>query len=127
MHIDIQARNFSLTDALNGHVIRRLGFALSSKDEHIQRVRVRLSDINGPRGGADKCCHIQVILPHLGDVVIEDTEVDLYAAIDRAADRAGRTVGRRLARLRDRERSSRHAEQTLVSEDADTVKETEIR
>jgi len=100
MQIDIQARNFSLTNALRGHVERRLGFALSSKDDHIMRIKVRLSDINGPRGGADKCCHIQVVLPHLPDVVIEDTETDLYTAIDRATDRAGRTVGRRLVRLR---------------------------
>lgn len=106
MQIDIQARNFPLTQALRGHVERRLGFALSTRDEHIQRTMVRLSDINGPRGGADKCCHIQVVLTHLADVVIEDTEADLYAAIDRAADRVGRTVGRRLARQRDRDRSS---------------------
>lgn len=106
MQIDIQARNFSLTDALSWHIKRRLDFALSSNYDHIQRVTVRLSDINGPRGGADKCCHIQVRVPHLADVVIEDTEVDLYAAIDRAAERAGRTICRRLTRLRDRERSS---------------------
>lgn len=106
MQIDIQARNFLLTNALRGHVERRLGFALSSRDEHIQRVRVRLSDINGPRGGEDKCCHIQVIIPHLPDIVIEDTEEDLYVAIDRAADRAGRTVGRRLTRQRDNGRTA---------------------
>jgi len=106
MQIDMQARNFSLTKALRNHIKRRLGFALSSRDDHIQRIVVRLSDINGPRGGEDKCCHIQVVLPHLPDVVIEDTEADLYAAIDRAVDRAGRTVGRRLVRHRDRDRSS---------------------
>lgn len=104
MRIDIQARDFSLTDALRGHVRRRLGFALSSADEHIQRVMVRLCDINGPRGGADKRCRIQVLLDRLPDVVIEDTESDLYTAIDRAAGRASRTVGRRLARVRDRSR-----------------------
>ena len=106
MQIDIQARNFSLTDALRNHIERRLSFALSSRDDYIQRVMVRLSDINGPRGGTDKCCHIQVVLPQLTDVVIVDTEVNLYTAIDRAADRAGRTVGRKLARHRDRARSS---------------------
>ncbi|MBF0470375.1 MAG: HPF/RaiA family ribosome-associated protein [Gammaproteobacteria bacterium] len=116
MQIDIQARNFPLTSVLRGHVKRRLGFALSARDENIMRIKVRLSDINGPRGGADKCCHIQVVLPHLPDVVIEDTEVDLYAAIDRAADRAGRTVGRRLARHRDRGRLSRlHDIETITN------------
>jgi len=115
MLIDIQARNFSLTQALREHIKRRLGFALSSRDEHIQRIVVRLSDINGPKGGEDKCCHIQVILPKLSDVVIEDTEVDMYVAIDRAADRAGRTVGRRLDRQRDNSRSSfKHDMKTII-------------
>ena len=98
MQIDIQARNFSLTDALRGHAERRLRFALTRCDDHIQRVVVRLSDINGPHGGADKRCHLQVMLNGLPDVVVEDTEADLYIAIDRATDRAGRTVVRKLNR-----------------------------
>ena len=87
--------NFSLTDALRSHAEWRLRFALTYFDNHIQRVVMRLSDINGPRGGTDKRCHIQVVLKGLPDVVIEDTEADLYIAIDRATDRAGRTVERR--------------------------------
>ena len=117
MQIDIQARNFTLTNALRGHVERRLAFALSTRDDHIQRIMVRLSDINGPRGGEDKRCHIQVVIPHLADVVIEDTEEDLYAAIDRAADRAGRTVGRRLTRQRDKTRSTGQHEIAPLTED----------
>lgn len=105
MQIDIQARQFPLTDALRAHVKRRLGFALSNRDEYIQRVIVRLSDINGPRGGDDKKCQIQVVLNPLPDVIIEDIEADMYVAIDRAAERASRTVGRRLSRLRDQMRS----------------------
>lgn len=101
MEIDVQALNFSLTDALRTHVERRLVCALARNADHIQRVVVRLSDINGPRGGADKCCHIQVMLRHLPEVVIEDTEADLYVAIYRALDRAGRTVARGLARQRE--------------------------
>ena len=105
MRIDIQARQFDLTDALRERVKRRLDFALSAHYMNIQRIVVRLSDINGPRGGNDKCCHIQVILPHLSDVVIEDTQSDLYVAIDRAANRAGRTIKRRLDRQRVKGRS----------------------
>ena len=119
MQIDIQARNFSLTHALRGHIERRLGFALSTRDDHIQRVKVRLSDINGPRGGEDKCCQIQVVLSQLTDVVIEDTEVDMYSAIDRAADRAARTVGRRLNRQRDKSRSAGLHEQVSLTESAE--------
>lgn len=106
MQIDIQARNFSLTKALRSHVERRMRFALGTRDEHILRVKVRLSDINGVRGGVDKCCHIQVVLPHLPDVVIEDTELNMYEAIDRASDRASCTISRKLARQRVNSRSS---------------------
>ena len=106
MQINIQARQFPLTDALSSHAERRLRFALTSCDDHIHRVVMRLSDINGPRGGADKRCHLQVVLTGLPDVVVEDTEANLYVAIDRATDRARRTVGRRLARQRDTARAS---------------------
>jgi ribosome-associated translation inhibitor RaiA len=47
---------------------------------------------------ADKRCHLQVVLAGLPDVVVEDTEADLYVAIDRATDRAGRTLVRKIDR-----------------------------
>ena len=101
MQIDIQARDFSLSDALRSHAERRLRSALTCCDDHIQRVAMRLSDINGPRGGADKRCHLQVVLAGLPDVVVEDVEADLYVAIDRATDRAGRTLVRKIGRQQD--------------------------
>ena len=99
MQIEIQARNFSLTRAMRMHIERRLGFALSACYRHINRILVRLSDINGPRGGNDKRCHLEVMLPGQA-VVVVDTEADLYVAINRAAARAGRTVMRQLRRKR---------------------------
>jgi ribosomal subunit interface protein len=120
MQIEIQSRHFPLTQALRGHVTRRLHFALSSRYEQIQRILVRLSDINGPRGGNDKCCHIQVVIPRLPDVVIEDTETDLYVAIDRAADRTSRTVSRRLARQRNKNRHRSLLNKALTDDSAQT-------
>ena len=102
MQIDIQTRGFSLSEALRQQVLRRIGYFLSSRYDQIDRIAVRLFDINGPRGGDDKCCRICVSLPRQSDVVVEDTEADLYVAISRAADRATRTIGRRLSRRRQR-------------------------
>jgi len=115
MQIDIQARNFTLTNAIQSHVNRRLSFALGSRDEHIQLIRVRLSDINGPRGGEDKSCRIQVVLPKLSDVIIEDVETDLYTAIDRAVDRASKNVDRRINRHRDNRRSLYNSQTQLFT------------
>ncbi|MGD8572706.1 MAG: HPF/RaiA family ribosome-associated protein [Gammaproteobacteria bacterium] len=102
MRIDIQALNFSLTDAMRVHIERRLSYALSTRHKHIVRIWVRLCDINGPRGGNDMRCQIQVILPGQPAVIVEDTESNLYVAIDRAIDRANRTVSRRLSRRRNK-------------------------
>ena len=98
MQIDIKAHKFYLTDSLRNYAERRLRFALTCCNDHINRVVMRLSDINGPRGGEDKHCHLQIVLSGLPDVVVEDTELNLYVAIDRATDRAGRAVVRKIDR-----------------------------
>lgn len=102
MQMDIQCRGFDLTEGLRDYAQKRLAYSLSHGDAHIGRVMVRLSDINGPRGGEDKRCHLEVRLKGLPEVVIEDTQADLYVAIDRAAERAGRTLARRAVGARCR-------------------------
>ena len=101
MRIDIQTRGFNLTDGLRAHTERRLHFALGWARHDVRKAVVRLYDINGPRGGSDKRCQILNQLPRTQDVVIEDTESDLYVAIDRAAARAGQALDRRLSRQRE--------------------------
>ena len=97
MLIAIHSRGFPMTDAIEDHVHKRLGFTLARGGNRIGRVVVRLSDLNGPRGGIDKRCRIEIRLGGLPAVVVEDVQSDLYTAIDRATGRAGRTVNRRLA------------------------------
>jgi putative sigma-54 modulation protein len=100
MQIAIQSRGFELTPALRAHTERRLQFALHWAGRDLRSVNVRLSDINGPRGGNDKRCTIQLVLGEQS-LLIEDTEADLYIAIDRAVDRSKRQLTRRLERLRE--------------------------
>jgi len=109
MRMEIRSQGFSLTEALRDYVRKRLAYGLSYGDQAISRIRVQLSDINGPRGGLDKRCQIEVQLKAASTVVIEDVEADLYAAIDRAAERAGRTVARRLSRQREFARPGQRA------------------
>ena len=101
MRMTIQATGFEMTGALRAYTEQRLATALGWARAHMHRLIVLLSDINGPRGGVDKRCKIQVKLGGGRDVIIEDTEADLYAAIDRAADRADRALVRQVERTRD--------------------------
>lgn len=106
MRIDIQARGFKLTDGLRQYTERRLKFALSWAAFEVRKVVVRFSDINGPRGGEDKRCYIQIPITGRPDIVIEDTESNLYTAIDHAVSRIERSVARRLERKREYRREN---------------------
>ncbi|MDP1692503.1 MAG: HPF/RaiA family ribosome-associated protein [Burkholderiaceae bacterium] len=100
MNVDIHSQGFPLTGALSDHAKRRLQFVLTRHSDRIQRVVVRLGDENGPRGGVDKFCRIQVHLLDAPVAVIDDIGADLYAVIDRAVDRVGRVVVKHLDRSR---------------------------
>lgn len=108
MQIEIKSRDFSITDSLRDYAERRLHFTLSSTSQHINKVVMRLSDINGPRGGEDKRCRLHILLNGLPDAIIEDTESDMYIAINRAADRAGRSILRKVRRKQSLGRQARN-------------------
>jgi putative sigma-54 modulation protein len=97
MNLQIQANDFALTDGLRSMSATRLACALNHGQEVVTRIVVRLSDVNGPRGGEDKCCSIEVRLKGAPALLVEDTQSDLYVAVDRAAGRIGRTLDRHLA------------------------------
>lgn len=104
MLLVIQARHFDLTEAIRQHVEKRLAFLDRSHLRQVRQVQVRLSDVNGPRGGDDKQCQINVRLPGQPSLVIEETRSDLYGAIDRATQRVSHTINRKLGRLKRRKR-----------------------
>lgn len=100
MNIDIRTRGFSLTPGLRAHVERRLELALDRHLERIARVRVRIGDVNGPRGGEDKRCRIEVALRGGGTLRATVVDADAYAAIGAAAHRVARAVTRATHRER---------------------------
>lgn len=98
MKIDIRSSNVPLSDALHDHTARRLGFALRSMKSRIDRVVVRLLDVNGPKGGPDKVCRMDVRLLPAGRLFVEATDADAYVAISQAARRLEESATRRFSR-----------------------------
>ena len=76
------------------YVRRKLGTKLGKFARAIERVSVRIQDVNGPRGGIDKICRIKVVLSGLPSVVVEQQHASLQAAIDRALRRTESAVRR---------------------------------
>ena len=114
MNIDIQTSGVTASAGLRRFVRRRVDFAFSTRSDQIGRIMVRLSDVNGPRGGDDKSCLVQVRMPGQPDVVIENIESNLYVAIHRAIDRAGWTAARKLERQRRKARARLVIEQHVA-------------
>jgi putative sigma-54 modulation protein len=105
MKIDIQTRGFETTESIRDYASRRLQFAISWIGSNVSGVNVTLSDLNGPKGGRDKCCAIRLQIAGEPSVLIADKEVDLYVAIDRSADRCKSLLARRMSRRRERANS----------------------
>ena len=81
----------------------RLRFAIRRLAWLVPRATVRLTDINGPRGGVDKRCQVELKTAD-GDVVVtsiaRDWRVTLEAALVRAARALSRSHQRRHAHRR---------------------------
>ena len=129
MHVNISttisARGFTTTAALKDYIGRRLNFAFDRYAARIRRVQVRLSDINGPRGGSDKRCKLVVEMADRPAIVVEDTSADLYMAIDRSIGRAVQTVGRNVDRGRDHGRSRTQPEMEQPEQEQPEVEQPE--
>jgi len=88
-------------------IARKLGMKLGKFASSIERVSVRISDANGPKGGVDQVCRIKVVLSALPSVLVERRNAALPLAIDEAIRTAalavrGRVRRRRLKPLRRR-------------------------
>ena len=79
---------------------QRLGMKLGKFATSIERVTVRLRDVNGPRGGVDHSCRVKVVLEGLPTVIVEERSDTLEAAVNGALAGAERAVRRSIQRRR---------------------------
>ncbi|HEY7170589.1 MAG TPA: HPF/RaiA family ribosome-associated protein [Vicinamibacterales bacterium] len=90
----------AIRDEDRDYIARKLGMKLGKFSSSMERITVRLSDTNGPKGGPDQRCHIKVVLSGLRSVVVSATDSTVPRSIDRAIDAAALAVRRRLERRR---------------------------
>ena len=105
MKILIRGR-IRVSAAVRAYVERRLQFSLGRFSRRVERAMVHLADVNGPRGGEDKVCRIEVRLRPTGNVFVEESGCAILAAVAGAAERVGRAVSRAVERRRDINRAA---------------------
>ena len=100
----IQARGLELKNSHRRAVRRILASALGRFTRRVRTIRVWLEDVNGPRGGVDTRCRMDVYFRPRGSISVSAVATDEYAATAGAAARARELVDRRVKRLRSRRR-----------------------
>ena len=94
--IDIRNVAGGVDQHLRDWVHDRLGRQLGKFATQIERIDVRFTDVNGPKGGVDRTCMVHVILSALPPVVVEMQGETAQEAFDLAASRAERATRRNL-------------------------------
>ncbi len=98
MEVQIKARGLPAAKNLRTHTSRCIRTALGRFGNAVQSVTVRLSDINGPRGGADKLCRIVIQMKNRS-LVMEELGDDMRRVIDRLTERVQYNVARQMDKL----------------------------
>jgi ribosomal subunit interface protein len=94
--VQIRDTSFEPSNRLQAHLQRRVDMALDGLGQRVSRIVVRLSRAVPERGGSATRCDIEVAL-RPRNVRAEETDVDLFLAVDKAARHLQRAVGRALA------------------------------
>ncbi len=98
--LSMRTRRLSVERGFRKAVPQILAAALSQSARRIQGIQVWLEDVNGPRGGVDIRCRIELSLSPLGRVTATSLAANEYVAIANAASRAGALVNSRIKRAR---------------------------
>lgn len=99
-------------DELRELAERRVRFVLRRLRWLVPRAEVQLSDVNGPRGGVDKRCQVELRTDGAGSVVVTSVAQDWRTALDQALSRAARFLVRHWRRAT----GSRQLRQRLLAD-----------
>ena len=88
---------------------RRMRFVFRRFDWLIPKATVSFSDVNGPRGGIDKRCQVEIRSDVAGTVVVASVARDWRTALDNALSRAARFLMRQWRRGIDNRRLRQRA------------------
>lgn len=99
MDIRLITRHLECSQALVDLAHRRAGYAFSRFGDMVHGLEIRLSDVNGPRGGLGIACLARLRLVDGGDVLVEASAISpedgIAQTIARLSERLRRVVSRR--------------------------------
>ena len=95
--------------------VDRLRFALRRVIALVSRAQVHFSDVNGPRGGIDKRCRVELKTDKSGTFVVTSLASDWRTALEKSLERVTTLLTRSLKRA---QKPTRGRSAKLVADDS---------
>jgi putative sigma-54 modulation protein len=96
--VHIRMRWLDFSPSLHWYTGRRMESALRRFAPRIRAVNVQIADGNGPRGGDDKVCEVEILVHPSVSLMASAAAPDAYQSVARAAHRARAVVRAHLDR-----------------------------
>ncbi len=94
IEITIDEVNPEIAPQLRAYAERRLAFALRRFQQQVRYVRLRLTDVNGPKHGVDARCAVTAQLTNGKQLFVEATTSWPFRSVTQAASRLSEAVRR---------------------------------
>lgn len=101
----IEIAGLAIAPKLRARVVQQIRHVLGGVQTSPVHVRVGFTDVNGPKGGLDVRCTIDVKIPRTAPLHVEETAVSAINAFDLCEATIARQIARQLER---RQESGRH-------------------
>jgi ribosome hibernation promoting factor len=104
-HLDVRARGFDLTPSMYRRAVDHIAAKIAKHAHGISNLTIRLQDVNGPKGGLDKRCRVELHIAGFAPIIVDETDQDAYVAMDVAGERLRKVVVQLLDERRSRRRN----------------------
>ena len=101
MKIDIQAKQLKLGQTFKQNVKVKIRRLFQHNSSTVNRIDVNVSDINGPKGGEDKVCKVNISVGGGKNILVSARAASAYKAVSQAIKKANTTLSRQRQKARD--------------------------
>lgn len=101
MKIDIQAKQLKLGQTFKQNVKVKIRRLFQHNSEDVNRINITVADINGPKGGDDKVCKVNVSVGGGKNILVSARDSSAYKAVTQAIRKASATLSKQRQKARD--------------------------
>tara|TARA_R110002110_G_scaffold355224_2_gene564891 strand:- start:66 stop:410 length:345 start_codon:yes stop_codon:yes gene_type:complete len=100
MDVTLDTRNVAVPPTYKSRLARRVSSFFIRFDHSVRRLHVTLKDVNGPRGGKDKVCQMNIELTDGNQIIVQERSNRFVRAMGLCTKRARNLVARQIKKKR---------------------------